>query len=62
MKGLQRVGRDWLCATASSTRTRKHQVKHPVAGGRIKRNKRRLVPAVVVQLRNSLLQDGLYSI
>lgn len=56
------MGRDWLCTTASSTRTIKHQVKHPVVGGRIKRNKRRLVLAVVVHLRNSLLQDGLYNI
>lgn len=52
------MGRDWLCTTASSTRTRKHQVKHPVVGGRIKRNKRRLVLAVEVELRNSLLQGG----
>lgn len=46
----------------SSIRTRKHQGKLPLVGDGIKRNEKRLVLALIVQLRNSSLQDGLYSI
>lgn len=42
-----------------STRTRKLQGKLPLVGDSIKRNERRLVLALTVQLRNSSLQDGL---
>lgn len=57
-EGLWRVGRLWIC----SSRTRKHQGKLPLVGDSIKRNERRLVLALIVQLRNSSLQDGLYNI
>lgn len=39
-----------------------HQGKLPLVGDSIKRNERRLVLVLIAQLRNSSLQDGLYSI
>lgn len=37
-----------MSIATSSTRTRKHRVKHPAVGARIKRDKRRLFLALVV--------------